>query len=179
MGLAHTMQDLWKTCALLEARWDTLVCLRCQCMPVFGIFCHTVSRKGETQYISVPVTELVIQLFIPLRIRRISFQKWPMRTSATSLSILITVNTYSLLENSATNQHCHADPPVPVGENISTTVLPVVGYLGTLTYLLYGGKSIAKLKQQAHSVEITWLILLEANEGVFTGAVLLADQWQQ
>ena len=42
-----------------------------------------------------------------------------------------------------------------------------------------GGKSVAKLKQLAHSVEITWLILLEANESVFTGAVLLADQWQQ
>lgn len=37
-----------------------------------------------------------------------------------------------------------------------------------------GGKSVVKPRQQAHSVDITWLILPEANEGVFTGAVLLS-----
>lgn len=36
-----------------------------------------------------------------------------------------------------------------------------------------------KLKQLAHRVEVTWLVLLRANEGVPTGAVLLTDQWQQ
>lgn len=40
-------------------------------------------------------------------------------------------------------------------------------------------KSVVKLKELAHSVEVTWLILLEADKGVFTGAVLLADEWQQ
>jgi len=59
-----------------------------------------------------------------------------MRTSATLLLILIAVNTYSFLGNSATNQHFLADPPVQVEESISTAVLPVEWYLGTLTHLL-------------------------------------------
>lgn len=42
-----------------------------------------------------------------------------------------------------------------------------------------GGKPVAKLRELGHSAEITRLMLLEANEGVFTGAVLLTGQWQQ
>lgn len=42
-----------------------------------------------------------------------------------------------------------------------------------------GGESAAKLKELAHSAEVTWLSLLEVYEGVFTGAVLLAGQWHQ
>lgn len=159
------MQELWNTCDLLEVRWDNPVGLKCQYLSVFAIFCHAAGGKKET---------LHKYLYLSLQNRK-NFSP----EASTSLP-------YGDTKNFVFNPDCYGcillfgefshKPTCPSGREY----LHHCQWNGTWDHSpALGGKSVAQLKELAHSAGVTWLMLLEEHEGVFTGAVLLPGQWQQ